>query len=447
MMGRRQFLATGIGALSAARVIAFDRSTRVLATPSHDTNPLVRSSGLYANFGPAEGWVQVTPDAAIDSSSFGPGLNTLRLTSTNGQKARAQCVLGPPPAKMLQLDVYVEDPAACTRFEVAFSSNGFQGWIAIRTVNPQFVTGWNRLQFSVNDCTVEGTGMTAADWDNVTLVEFGLFSQPATTARVWVSRFRWLLTKPAVTFTWDDGRAGCYTNAMPILKQYGWASTIYVVTAAVDQNSFTLDGGGSLPDPVTLDQLRGLQDAGWDISSHSVTHPDLSSLSDDQQQYQLESAKEWLLTNGFTNGARFFATPYGKRNASTQTIASTLYDNLRDGSSSPDPGYETPLNLNFDLNTRYQLRYQELNSLSRTPLSEFQSWIDATIDAGAWLIVLGHNVDGPNGWLDPTLFQQYVDYVASRKDQIDVMTMSEYWDRRNQSLAEFSRTIGRVHPL
>src|SRR5262249_55635638 len=149
----------------------------------------------------------------------------------------------------------------------------------------------------------------------------------------------------------------------------------------------------------------------------------------------------------FANGARFFATPYGKRNADTQKIAATLYENLRDGSSSPDAGYETPLNRNWDINTRYQLRFQEINSLNRTTLSEFQSWVDAAISAGTWLVVLGHNVDGPNGWLSPALFQQYVDYVAVRRNQIDVMTMSEYWDRRNRSLAEFSATTGPLERL
>jgi len=178
------------------------------------------------------------------------------------------------------------------------------------------------------------------------------------------------------------------------------------------------------------------------LSSHTVTHPDLSAATTAQQQYELEGAKEWLISNGFDKGARFFATPYGKRNADTQRIAAAVYDNLRDGSSSPDAGYETPLNRNWDRNTRYQLRFQEINSLDRTPVSQFQSWVDAAIAAGTWLIVLGHNVDGPNGWLTPALFQRYVDYVDSRRDQIDVMTMSQYWDRRNKSLAEFSGTTG-----
>jgi peptidoglycan/xylan/chitin deacetylase (PgdA/CDA1 family) len=343
--------------------------------------------------------------------------------------------------------VYVEDPAAIARFEVVFTDNAFTGYISKTGLNPQFVVGWNRLQFSIDDCGVAGTGMTLADWGNATVVRFALFSQPGTTANLSIARFKWLQTRAALTFTWDDGRAGCYTNAMPILKQQGWASTLYVVTQLVGQPEYYLQGGGTVPDPITLDQLHGLQDAGWDISSHTVTHPDLSAATPAQQQYELETAKEWLLTNGFANGARFFATPYGKRNADTQKIAATLYENLRDGSASPDAGYETPLNRNWDVNTRYQLRFQEINSLNRTPLAQFRSWVDAAISAGTWLIVLGHNVDGPSGWLTPGLFQQYVDYVASRRDQIDVLTLSEYWDRRNQSFEEFSRTAGAFERL
>jgi len=92
------------------------------------------------------------------------------------------------------------------------------------------------------------------------------------------------------------------------------------------------------------------------------------------------------------------------------------------------------------VSTRYGLRNQVLRTLSGTPLATFQSWVDTAIASGTWLIIVGHSVDGPFGWLDPGLFQQYVDYVASRREAIDVMTMSAYWDRRNKSLWEFSKT-------
>jgi peptidoglycan/xylan/chitin deacetylase (PgdA/CDA1 family) len=231
-----------------------------------------------------------------------------------------------------------------------------------------------------------------------------------------------------------------------MLKQQGWAATIYVVTDAVGTPVYPCDGGGTLPDPITLDQLRALQDAGWDVSAHTATHPDLTTLSAADQSVQLTKARDWLVANGFSDGARFFATPYGKRNSDTVALASAIYQNLRDGSASPNRGYETPLNMNWVRNTRYGLRFQEITSLDRTTLAEFQSWVDAAIASGTWLIVVGHTVDGPTGWLTPSLFQQYVNYVASKRYQIDVMTMAAYWDRRDRSLAEFSKDTGLRRP-
>src|SRR5690554_6028855 len=114
MIGRREFIAGGIGAISTARMIAYDRA-RTVSSAAAAPNPLVQKSGYYAKFISSEGWVQTGPTISIDPGRFGRGVNALRMTSVNGVHARAECALGPPPTKLLQVDVYVEDPAAVAR--------------------------------------------------------------------------------------------------------------------------------------------------------------------------------------------------------------------------------------------------------------------------------------------------------------------------------------------
>jgi len=435
MIGRREFVAGAIGAVTALRMKGAD-----LVTAPVGRGGLVLASGAYADFGQNEKWIQIAPKILIDSQRFSKP--TLNITSALGSPARVECTVGAPPSRLVQVDIYVEDPATCARFDVMFSSNDFAGWITKMGINVPFVAGWNRLQFSVNDCVAQGAGMTIQDWDKVNKVRLVLISKPGTTANVWVGGFRWLRTKAAVTFTWDDGREGCQARAMPMMLQYGWASTIYVVTQAIDKKTFTCSGGGVMNDPLTLDQLKSLQDAGWDISSHTATHPRLSKLPSDQKRFELESAKEWLLKNKFGPGARFFATPYGNRDAETQAVAKAVYENLRDASEAPTAGYETPLNLNGAVSTRYSLRFQELPSgEGKATFRQFQSWVETAIASGTWLIIVGHTVDDGGGWLDPNLFRRFLAYLDTKRDDIDVLTMSQYWDRRNESLDQFSLSI------
>jgi peptidoglycan/xylan/chitin deacetylase (PgdA/CDA1 family) len=230
---------------------------------------------------------------------------------------------------------------------------------------------------------------------------------------------------------------------MPIMATYGWASTIYVVTEAVDKRQFDFTGGGTLLDPMTLDQLKGLQDAGWDVSSHCATHPDLPKLTSEQKRIELEKPKEWLIKNGFEKGSRFFATPYGKRDPETQFLAGKVYENLRDASASPTRGYENLLNSNGLISTQYGLRFQELPSEGHATMAQFRSWVDTAIATGTWLIIVGHTVDKPDGWLDPNMFRRYLKYLDDKRSDIDVLTMSQYWDRRNRALQDFNKSTGR----
>lgn len=66
-----------------------------------------------------------------------------------------------------------------------------------------------------------------------------------------------------VAITFDDGDEDVYQNAFPIMKELGFVATFYIVVGAVDTYHI-----------VTTDQLKEMIDAGWEIGSHSMTHPD-----------------------------------------------------------------------------------------------------------------------------------------------------------------------------
>lgn len=68
-----------------------------------------------------------------------------------------------------------------------------------------------------------------------------------------------------VVITFDDGYLDLYQNAYPILQEYGFAGTAFIIGETVDTR-------GNL----SSDQLRELISQGWEIGSHSMHHTDLT---------------------------------------------------------------------------------------------------------------------------------------------------------------------------
>lgn len=71
------------------------------------------------------------------------------------------------------------------------------------------------------------------------------------------------ITDKSVLITIDDGWKSVYTDAFPILKEFGYPFTVFLYTNYVD-------GGGKA---LTTEMIKEMQQHGCTIGSHSVSHP------------------------------------------------------------------------------------------------------------------------------------------------------------------------------
>ncbi len=78
--------------------------------------------------------------------------------------------------------------------------------------------------------------------------------------------------------TFDDGLRNNHTAALPILDRLGVRATVYVACDFIGGVSPWLarEAGGEMLDE---DEIRSLARAGWEIGAHSLSHPDMASLS------------------------------------------------------------------------------------------------------------------------------------------------------------------------
>jgi peptidoglycan/xylan/chitin deacetylase (PgdA/CDA1 family) len=102
----------------------------------------------------------------------------------------------------------------------------------------------------------------------------------------------------AVTF--DDAFLSVSTRARPVLDELGLPGTVFVPTGFVGERRYLewpgIDHWSSTPDSAELEcmnwnDLAGLAEAGWEIGSHTCTHPRLTQLDDGMLKAELETSR------------------------------------------------------------------------------------------------------------------------------------------------------------
>jgi len=116
------------------------------------------------------------------------------------------------------------------------------------------------------------------------------------------------LPRKPIVLSFDDGYLSHYTHAKPVLRELGWPGVLYLTIKAI--------GPGGL----TERQLRSLIKAGWELDSHTLSHPDLTTLDDATLARELSHSRRELQRR-FGVPANFFAYPAGRYDARVQAAA------------------------------------------------------------------------------------------------------------------------------
>ena len=130
-------------------------------------------------------------------------------------------------------------------------------------------------------------------------------------------------TERYVILNFDDNRKSQFTQVKPILDEYGFKATFYVVCKYLDNKKGYMN----------WTELETLHKEGHDIGSHTMNHANLSDSSIKSLEYQIGKSKECLQEHGIN--ATTFAYPFDKGwdNKTVVNIVSKYYDLARTASS------------------------------------------------------------------------------------------------------------------
>ncbi len=185
-----------------------------------------------------------------------------------------------------------------------------------------------------------------------------------------------------ISFTFDDGGESDISIVAPLLAQYDITGTSYVVTSCVGivvvPNDCNADPGIKY---MTWDQIKALQNSyGWEIGSHSVSHPLLSEISASKVEKELANSKKELKKHGIK--ATSFATPFGDYDQKVLERIAKHYDNHR-------PFHDTGYNI-WPYND-YMLRVQQVQA--GVSVETVKGYIDKAVADNAWLILVFHDIE------------------------------------------------------
>ena len=122
-----------------------------------------------------------------------------------------------------------------------------------------------------------------------------------------------------VVVTFDDAYRSVIERALPILSELGLPATVFTVTSFAERDEpmtwAGIDGwlGGPYEAelaPMSWDELGRLAEAGWEVGSHTHTHPRLTTLGDAELAEELTRSRE-LCSERMGTACHTLAYPYG----------------------------------------------------------------------------------------------------------------------------------------
>jgi hypothetical protein len=103
-----------------------------------------------------------------------------------------------------------------------------------------------------------------------------------------------------IVLSFDDGYRGDFGAAMPILRQRGWPGVLNLLVANLHRHGWGLRTW----------MVRRMIANGWELDSHTLTHPDLAAVSPARRRREVHGSRA-ALRRLFHVPVRFFCYPSG----------------------------------------------------------------------------------------------------------------------------------------
>jgi peptidoglycan/xylan/chitin deacetylase (PgdA/CDA1 family) len=243
-----------------------------------------------------------------------------------------------------------------------------------------------RLAIAVSSVLLAAAGLAGAGLAAVPLARTMLSGNAGNTPAVQAKQVQGPSPRTVVSLTFDDAYQNQWRYAVPLLRSHHMNGTFYVITA---------DSDGPYPCCMSWAQLRTLQAEGDDIGSHTVSHPNLTTLTAARITQEVCESRRDMVRNGIDN-PESFAYPYGSYDpADERIVARCGFTIARQGggisSSSTRP--EPPWAEILPPKDPEAVRTIAVDGASPIQLPDLENFVtQAVAHGGGWLPITFHDV-------------------------------------------------------
>ena len=151
-----------------------------------------------------------------------------------------------------------------------------------------------------------------------------------------------------VVLTFDDGFASMWENVLPLLEEFGFRATFFIVPGYVGK---TLWGdpltrtwsweekSRRIPFPMMAwDQIARMSEAGMEIGSHTLSHPNLTDIAEEEARKEIHESKAFL-EEKLGIPMQGFCYPRGCQN---DAVVKLVQESGYHYGCTTKPGYATP---------------------------------------------------------------------------------------------------------
>lgn len=197
----------------------------------------------------------------------------------------------------------------------------------------------------------------------------------------------------AVSLTFDDSMKEHYTIVAPELEKRGFRGTFWMC-------------GGWMPAEPQYDtthftwaEAKEMSDKGHEMSNHSWSHPNMTTLSEDELKEQIRKNDEAILAN-LGKPSTTFCFPY---NAYNDAVLAEV------------------------MKGRIGARLKEFwLGGQHSPKEYLQKQIEDALAAGSWIVGMTHGINyGYDCYEDASEFTDFLDYLKSLEDRIWIGTFRD----------------------